>query len=218
MGVLNVSPDSFSDGGRFLAVDAALAHATGMRNEGADLIDIGGESTRAGVAAGAHLINDVSAGTLDPALLPVVASLGVPVCLMHLPILPGPIGWSRAVLPAETNVVEVIVAFLRGRIDVARAAGISAENIIIDPGFGFGKSVAQNVALVRGLGEIKGALEDLPLLLGTSRKSTLARLVGEHAGRGPWGRHRARPRRWLHGARCARRRRHCPRWRAGKRV
>ncbi len=221
MGVLNVTPDSFSDGGRYLDPVRAVERAREMKAEGADLIDIGGESTRpgappvgaeeekrrvlpviervaaevglpisldtakaavarAGVRAGASLVNDVSAGTLDAALLPAAAALGVPVCLMHLPVRPREMGWSRTALPPEADVIEAVVRFLRERVEAARAAGVGAAEIVVDPGFGFGKSPEQNLALVRRLGEVRAAL-GLPVLLGTSRKSTLGRVLGPQA-------------------------------------
>jgi dihydropteroate synthase len=222
MGVLNVTPDSFSDGGRYLDPDAAVAHARRMQAEGADLLDIGGESTRpgaapvdadgekrrvlpvieriaaevglpisldttkaevarAGIAAGAALINDVSAGTLDAALLPAVADLGVPLCLMHLPVRPEAMGWSRAALPEDIDVTMAVIAWLRERVAAAQAAGVSRDNLLVDPGFGFGKSVAQNLAVVRRLSEIRAGLGGLPVVLGTSRKSTLGRVLGPEA-------------------------------------
>ncbi len=224
MGVLNITPDSFSDGGKFQSVESALEHARQMAREGADLLDIGGESTRpgalpvsaeeeirrvvpiiarlrdeirlpisldttkadvatAGVAAGAQIINDISAGTIDSRMLPVVASSNVPLALMHLPVAPQKMGWSQppstGSMASDADVVEAVVAFLQERIEAAMAAGISRENLLIDPGFGFGKSVGQNLDLLQRLAEIKRRLGgDLPLLLGTSRKSTIARVLG----------------------------------------
>jgi dihydropteroate synthase len=221
MGVLNVTPDSFSDGGRYRDPARAVDRARQMAAEGADLIDVGGESTRpgaapvdaeeekrrvlpviervasevglplsldttkaavarAGVAAGASLINDISAGTLDAALLPTVAALRVPVCLMHLPVRPREMGWSRAALAEDADVIEAVVRFLRERVEAARAAGIAASEIIVDPGFGFGKSPEQNLTLVRRLGDVRAAL-GLPVLLGASRKSTLGRILPPEA-------------------------------------
>lgn len=218
MGILNVTPDSFSDGGNFLDPFAAVERACRMQDDGADLIDIGGESTRpgarpvcadeelrrvlpviervravvslpisldttkaavarAGVAAGASLINDISAGTFDPDLLPAVAALGVPLCLMHLPVRPEAMGWSRTVLPEDADILAEVIGFLRARVAAARAAGIPRNALLIDPGFGFGKSPAQNLEIVRRLDALRTALA-LPILLGTSRKSTLARVLG----------------------------------------
>ena len=221
MGVLNVTPDSFSDGGRYLNPDAAVEQARRMQAEGADLLDIGGESTRpgarpvsedeekrrvlpvvervageiglpisldtnkagvarAGVQAGASLINDISAGMFDAGMLPAVAALGVPLCLMHLPVRPDHMGWSRTAMPEAENVTEVVVSFLQERVQAARDAGIPADRLLIDPGFGFGKSPAQNFELLRRLGALRDAL-GLPVLLGTSRKSSLARVLGPEA-------------------------------------
>lgn len=229
MGILNVTPDSFSDGGLYFDPDDALRQAHQMINDGADLLDIGGESTRpgaepvteaseisrvvplivrlradgvslpisldttkaavarAGIAAGASLINDISGATFDPAMLSTVAEQNVPLCLMHLPLRPQDMGWSKAggtlLLAPENDVVEHIVAFLTARITAALSAGIARENLIVDPGFGFGKSVAQNLELLRRLPEIKRRLGNLPLLLGTSRKSTIGRVLGPDAER-----------------------------------
>jgi len=230
MGVLNVTPDSFSDGGRYLDPDRALARARQMRDEGADLLDVGGESTRpgappvdeeeekrrvlpvleclaaadlglpisldtnkaavarAGAAAGASLINDVSAGTLDPEMLSTVAALGLPICLMHLPVRPGEMGWSRTVMGEaqdEASFVAAVAEFLRARVVAAREAGIAEDQIVLDPGFGFGKSVAQNLTLLRRLPDLRARVGGggLPLLMGTSRKSTIGRVLGEKADR-----------------------------------
>jgi dihydropteroate synthase len=228
MGVLNVTPDSFSDGGRYAGPDAAIAQARRMAAEGADIVDVGGESTRpgaapvsaeeelrrtlpvieriaaelpglvisldttkaavarAGIAVGAHLINDVSAGTLDPDMLTVIAELGVPAVLMHLPVVPREMGWSRAGggMDASADAVEVVAAFLRERIGAADAAGVRRENLIVDPGFGFGKTVAQNLDLVRRLSVLRDRVgRDIPVLLGTSRKSTLGQVLGPDADR-----------------------------------
>ena len=221
MGILNITPDSFSDGGRWLDPSRAVERARQMQREGADILDIGGESTRpgaepvsadeelrrvlpviervasevplpisldtmkatvarAGVAAGACLINDVSAGTRDPQMLATVAALGVPVCLMHFPTDPQAMGWSRSALPEGVDVIAEVTECLGARVRAARAAGISDEAILLDPGFGFGKSVAQNLALLRRLPELCAALP-YPLLLGTSRKSTIARVLGPEA-------------------------------------
>lgn len=223
MGVLNVTPDSFSDGGLYLDLDRAVDHAHRLKEEGADLIDIGGESTRpgapavpadeerrrvlpvigrvagevglpvsldttkasvarAGIDAGASLINDISAGTLDPDLLPTVAALAVPVCLMHLPVHPQEMGWSRAALPEDADVVGEVTRFLQARVAAAVAAGIARSEILIDPGFGFGKSAKQNLELIRRLGELRSVI-GLPILLGTSRKSSLARVLGPEGDR-----------------------------------
>lgn len=212
MGILNVTPDSFSDGGIFLARDTAVAHALAMAEEGADIIDVGGESTRPGaqavsvqeeldrvipvieavaravpvpvsidtskpevmraaVAAGAGLINDVralrAAGALQAA-----AALQVPVCLMHMQGEPR----SMQQHPAYTDVALEVRDFLRGRIDACVAAGIPRQRIVIDPGFGFGKTAEHNLELLRRLRELQtlGA----PILAGLSRKSMIGTLFG----------------------------------------
>ncbi len=219
MGVLNITPDSFSDGGQFTTIDAALQAAEGMIRDGADIIDIGGESTRpatfathaplpsdeekrrilpaiaaialrfpgtpisidtykAGVArsaleAGAVFLNDISALRADPAMAPLAAEAGIPVCLMHIPGLPT----SLPKHPQYGDVVADVRAHLRERAEAARAAGIAPQNIVLDPGFGFGKTAQQNLELLRRLRE----LTDLgyPLLVGTSRKSTIGKVLGD---------------------------------------
>jgi dihydropteroate synthase len=211
MGVLNVTPDSFSDGGRFDRVDAALEHAMEMVAQGAHIIDVGGESTRPGaqavsveqelervipvietirqnsdiplsidtskpqvmqaaVDAGANLVNDVNACRTDGAV-ECCAELGVPVCLMHMQ------GEPRTMQqhPVYENVVEDVVAFLRERVSVCIDAGIERDCIIIDPGFGFGKSLQHNLQLLQGLERICAL--DLPLLVGFSRKSMFGAIL-----------------------------------------
>jgi dihydropteroate synthase len=212
MGILNVTPDSFSDGGVFLSRDDALAQAARMAQEGADIIDVGGESTRPGaravsareeidrvipvieavreriplpisidtskpevmraaVAAGAGFINDVRALREEGALA-AAAALNVPVCLMHMQ------GEPRTMQddPRYADVVAEVAGFLRERLRAARAAGIPARNLVIDPGFGFGKTLEHNLELLRGLGK----LQDLgaPVLAGLSRKSMIGKALG----------------------------------------
>lgn len=212
MGVLNVTPDSFSDGGRFASRDAALAHAERLIAEGADIVDIGGESTRPGaaevseaeeldrilpviealrdrsdiaisvdtskpgvmraaVAAGARLINDVRALTEEGALQ-AAAELDTDVCLMHMQGTPG----SMQDSPHYEDVTAEVAAFLTARRDACLEAGIAAERIILDPGFGFGKTVEHNVELLRNLRQLRAIGQ--PLLVGLSRKSTLGALTG----------------------------------------
>lgn len=212
MGILNVTPDSFSDGGRFADVDSALAHARRMVHEGADLLDIGGESTRPGaepvsaedeaarvvpvieairaeldvpisidtmkagvmtaaVAAGAGMINDVN-GLRDAEALKAAAGLGVPVCVMHMQGTPR----SMQKNPEYTDVTEDLLAFFRERIATCTAAGIPAEHLVLDPGFGFGKSLDHNLQLLNEL-ERFGTLGH-PLLIGISRKSMLGKITG----------------------------------------
>ncbi|WP_026375120.1 dihydropteroate synthase [Aestuariibacter salexigens] len=211
MGILNVTPDSFSDGGRFAALDLALEQAEKMIAEGADIIDVGGESTRPGaqavsleheldrvvpvieaisrrfdvvvsvdtskagvmreaVNAGAGLINDVRA-LQEPQALEVAAQLNVPVCLMHMQ------GQPRTMQsnPHYNNVVEDVFAFLQQRIEQCIAAGISQQQIIIDPGFGFGKTLVHNYTLLNALERFHAL--NVPVLAGMSRKSMLGQLL-----------------------------------------
>lgn len=211
MGILNATPDSFSDGGCFLEPDAACDHALQMVERGADIIDIGGESTKPGaedvsateeieriipiigriravsdicisidtskadvmkaaVAAGASFINDVKALTAQGAL-DIAARLNVPVCLMHMQGVPK----SMQEQPHYIDVVDEINLFFQQRIEVCLAAGISRDYLIIDPGFGFGKSVQHNLCIVKRLEEFKQ--HSLPVLLGVSRKSTIGALL-----------------------------------------
>ncbi len=212
MGVLNVTPDSFSDGGRWLGRDAALRHAEAMVRDGADIIDVGGESTRPGAdavseeeelarvipviealaghvdavlsvdtskpavmraaaAAGAGMINDVAALRQDGAL-EAAADLGLPVCLMHMR------GEPRTMQadPRYDDVVGEVEAFLLERCEAARKAGVPADRLIVDPGFGFGKTLEHNLALLRALPRLCG--HGIPLLAGLSRKSMLLPLTG----------------------------------------
>lgn len=215
MGILNVTPDSFSDGGQFARLDDALEHAEQMLAAGADIIDIGGESTRPGaeevsaeqeldrvvpvidaiadrfdvpvsvdtskpevmsaaVAAGAVLINDVRALSL-PGALSAAAALDVPVCLMHMQ--GQPLDMQQA--PEYEDVVTDVVAFLRGRMRAALDAGINTEQIVLDPGFGFGKSHPHNFQLLRELGQFKDL--GCPLLVGLSRKSMIGAIIEREA-------------------------------------
>jgi dihydropteroate synthase len=213
MGILNLTPDSFSDGGRFLVADAALAHARQMVAEGAAIIDIGGESTRPGAAAvseqqeldrviplievlageidrpisidtskpavmreavtaGAGLINDVMA-LRAPGALETAARLQVPVCLMHMQGEPR----SMQSSPHYQNVVAEVAAFLRQRMAACEQAGIAAGQILLDPGFGFGKTLEHNLALLKGLPALAGL--GAPLLVGISRKSMIGALLDD---------------------------------------
>lgn len=219
MGIVNVTPDSFSDGGHYLHADAALAHARQLLEEGADLLDIGGESTRPGaatvsvqqeldrvlpvleglrgapvpvsidtrkpevmqaaLAAGASMVNEVRA-LQEPGALEAVAASDAAVCLMHMQGEPG----TMQAQPEYADVVGEVKEFLRARIAAAEAAGVSRERIIIDPGFGFGKTLAHNLALLRELPQLGGL--GVPLLAGLSRKSMLGMITGqEAAGRLP---------------------------------
>ena len=211
MGILNTTPDSFSDGGRFEQIDMAVQHALQMQAEGAQIIDVGGESTRPGaeavsvgdelqrviplieslrqrsdvlisidtskpevmraaVAAGANLVNDVTA-LRAPGALETCAELDVPVCLMHMQGEPR----SMQSNPSYRNVVAEVSEFLLQRKQAAMAAGIGEERILLDPGFGFGKSLAHNLQLLKELDQLQ-SLES-PLLVGLSRKSMFAAIL-----------------------------------------
>jgi len=215
MGILNVTPDSFSDGGLFISVDAALMQARQMVAEAAAIIDVGGESTRPGAAAvseqeeldrvapvieaiarelpvivsvdtskarimseavalGAGLINDVRA-LREPGALQAASDAGVPVCLMHMAGNPR----SMQKNPRYTDVIDDIIRFLRERIQACETAGIPASQLLIDPGFGFGKRVAHNLLIVRRLHEFLSL--DKPLLIGVSRKSTIGTVLDRAA-------------------------------------
>jgi dihydropteroate synthase len=209
MGVVNVTPDSFSDGGRFLDTEAAVSHARRLAAEGADIVDIGGESSRPGaapvseqeelrrvlpvlekisdlcvsvdtrraavmkplLAAGASMINDVQALS-EPYALEAVAATGCGVCLMHMKGVPATMQRE----PRYDDVVAEVKAFLRGAVRKARFAGIGADRIVVDPGFGFGKTPEHNLQLLRRLGEFEDL--EVPLMAGLSRKSTVGKLTG----------------------------------------
>lgn len=215
MGVVNVTPDSFSDGGQHAAADAAIAHAHRLVAEGAAIIDIGGESTRpdaqpvpaaielgrvlpvlealralgvpisidtskpevmrAVLAGGADMINDVYAFRA-PGALEALAASGAGLCIMHMQGEPRTM--QRA--PHYDDVVAEVGAFLAARAHAAEAAGIARDRIAIDPGFGFGKTLEHNLALLRALGQI-GAL-GWPVAVGLSRKSMLGRITGRDVG------------------------------------
>ena len=212
MGILNVTPDSFSDGGLFVSVPKALEQARQMVHEGATLIDVGGESTRPGatavsaqeeldrvipaieaihkeldvivsidsskpevmkqaVQAGAGFINDVRA-LREPGALQAANETGVPVCLMHM------LGEPRSMQedPQYDDVVKTVKGFLQERINACEESGIAAEKIIIDPGFGFGKTVDHNLLLIKRLTEFSELGK--PVLMGVSRKSTIGMVTG----------------------------------------
>ena len=212
MGILNVTPDSFSDGGQHFNLRDAIAHGRRMVVEGATIIDVGGESTRPGakvvppdeeaervvpviaslreldviisvdtrnptvaraaLQAGARLVNDVT-GLSDPAMRAVCAELGAPAVIMHSRTAPGAMGYSReAVL--FTDVVTEVRDELRAAAQLALRDGV--PGVLLDPGFGFGKSAAQNLALVRHLDKISAL--GFPVVLGASRKSTVGRYAG----------------------------------------
>ena len=212
MGILNVTPDSFSDGGRFDDIDTARRHAEQLADDGAAIIDIGGESTRPGaddisesqeldrvipviealrdtvdlplsidtskanvmreaVAAGAAMINDVLA-LQEPGALLAAADLGAPICLMHMRGRPR----TMQVNPDYDDVTRDVTAFLGDRVAICIEAGVARDRIVIDPGFGFGKTHSQNVELLANLRQLQDL--GLPVLVGLSRKSTLGELTG----------------------------------------
>ena len=215
MGIVNVTPDSFSDGGLHLQRDAALAHAHQLIAEGADLLDIGGESTRPGakpvgiqeeldrvlpvieglrgapvpvsidtfkpevmqaaIAAGAQMVNDINA-LQDAAAMNAVASANVAVCLMHKQ--GDPLTMQQQ--PNYQDVVTEVSAFLRERIAASEAAGIRRDRIAIDPGFGFGKTLAHNLTLLCELNKLTEL--DVPIMAGLSRKSMLGAVTGRDVG------------------------------------
>ncbi len=233
MGIVNVTPDSFSDGGLFLDPGAAVAHGLDLAMQGAHILDVGGESTRPGaepvgaeeelrrvlpvveglavgevaaggiaagggstrarpqisidtskravaeaaLAAGASLVNDVSAFRADPEMAGLVAGSGAECCLMHM--LGSPRTMQRAGGPKYDDVVDDVKAFLEERLRFAVDEGVREELIMLDPGIGFGKTVAHNLALLRRLGELTAL--GRPLVVGTSRKSFLGRIVRAEA-------------------------------------
>lgn len=216
MGVLNVTPDSFSDGGRHLAPAEAIERARVLVEEGAAIVDVGGESTRPGaapvtadeelrrvmpvlerlattlaipvsvdtrkpevmreaLAAGAAMVNDVSALTA-PGALEAVAASEAAVCLMHMQGEPG----TMQAAPRYRDVVVEVRDYLRSRVKACLAAGIARERLAVDPGFGFGKAIEHNLALLSGLREIAG--DGLPVLAGLSRKRMIGALTGRAEG------------------------------------
>lgn len=217
MGVVNVTPDSFSDGGRFLAAEDALNQALALVREGAAIVDIGGESTRPGsepvpaaeelervlpviealadrvgvpisvdttkaevarraLAAGASLINDVSALRSDAGMLEVVAEAGCPVCLMHMKGQPK----TMQDEPRYDSVVDEVLRFLEERMAFALANGLREDQIMVDPGIGFGKTVEHNLALLRDLHRF--TVLGRPVVLGASRKRFLGAILGAEPG------------------------------------
>lgn len=214
MGILNVTPDSFSDGGRFSEATSAAAHGFALAAQGADLVDVGGESTRPGsepvseeeelrrvlpvvemlarqsvtvsidtsksavakscLEAGARVVNDVRALS-DPAMAAVCAEFNCTVCLMHMQNDPA----TMQIEPQYSDVVSEVRDFLGERIEWARSAGIAGDKIWVDPGFGFGKTVQHNLALLRSLPTICAL--GYPVLVGLSRKSFLGWIAGGDA-------------------------------------
>jgi dihydropteroate synthase len=211
VGVVNVTPDSFSDGGLYASTGQAVAHCRSLIGEGADILDIGGESTRPGsapvaleeerrrvlpvlealagcgvpisvdtrkpalmteaIAAGAAMVNDVTALSA-PGALETVAAAPVAVCLMHMQGEPGTMQEN----PTYLNVVREVRDFLAQRIAAAGRAGIARDRIVVDPGFGFGKTVEHNLTLLRSLGEFRTL--GVALMAGLSRKAVLGKLTG----------------------------------------
>jgi dihydropteroate synthase len=206
MGIVNVTPDSFSDGGLLESTEAAIAHGARLAAEGAGLVDVGGESTRPGhaavdaqtemarvlpviaglarigvtvsidsykaqvaeaaLAAGASIVNDVWGAQRDPRIAEVAARAGAPIVLMH----------NRDAADASLDIFEEVTRFLERSIAIATAAGVPRSQIIVDPGIGFGKTVRQNLDLIRDLDRL--SVLGCPILLGASRKSTLGRITG----------------------------------------
>jgi dihydropteroate synthase len=214
MGIVNVTPDSFSDGGKFYSHHTALAHGLQLVQEGADLLDIGGESTRPGslpvtleeelrrilpvveglaeqadipisidtskaevareaLAAGAHIINDVTALLGDPEMPEVARECGAGVILMHMQGTPA----TMQIQPHYNDVVAEVQEFLQSRVRELEQAGIPAERMVIDPGIGFGKTGAHNIALLSNLSQFQSL--GRPLCLGVSRKGIVGRIAGQ---------------------------------------
>lgn len=215
MGIVNVTPDSFSDGGHFASVQAGIEHGLALAQDGADILDIGGESTRPGaelvsieaekrrvlpviealakeglvvsvdtrkpevmqaaLAVGAAMVNDVMA-LRAPGALEAVAASEAAVCLMHMQGEPQ----TMQQTPLYTNVVDEVGRFLRERIETCVQAGIASNRMVIDPGFGFGKSLAHNLALLKNLARL--AAGEVPVMVGMSRKSMLGAMTGRGVG------------------------------------
>ena len=220
MGILNVTPDSFSDGGLFASADDAVAHAERLISEGADIIDVGGESTRPGRAepvsaeeeisrvvpvietlvrrvlvpvsvdttksevaraaldAGAAIVNDISALRFDFYVADAVARAGAGLVLMHSRGTPA----TMHRMPPVADIMEEVVSSLRASIHMAERRGVARESIVIDPGIGFGKSQEQNLELIARLDELIASFPNYPLLIGTSRKSFIGRMLADASG------------------------------------
>jgi dihydropteroate synthase len=219
MGILNVTPDSFSDGGQFFTLDSAVARAEQMIAEGTDIIDVGGESTRPGgvpvsaeeeigrvvpviealvkrvntpisvdttksevaraaLDAGAAIVNDISALRFDFYVADAVARAGAGLVLMHSRGTPA----TMHRLPPVADILEEVTHSLRASINMAERRGVKRESIVIDPGIGFGKSQEQNLELIAKLDQLIAAFPDYPLLIGTSRKSFIGRILADENG------------------------------------
>ena len=214
MGVLNVTPDSFSDGGQFFSFDQAIAHAEQMIDEGADIIDIGGESTRPGsefvsveeelrrvipiterltanasiplsidttkpsvaraaLEAGAEIVNDVSALRFDPSLADEIEKANAGLILMHSRGTPK----TMQQLPPVEDIMTEVIDGLRESVAVAQQHGVAPESIAVDPGIGFGKTAEQNLELIAKLDQLAREFADSPIMIGTSRKSFIGKLL-----------------------------------------
>src|SRR5713226_3644041 len=214
MGVLNVTPDSFSDGGEFFLLERAVAHAEQMIAEGADIIDIGGESTRPGsvfvseaeelqrvipvlerlaarspvpisidttksavaraaIAAGAEIVNDISALRFDPLIADEAAKAKAGLVLMHSRGTPK----TMQQLPPVVDIMSEVISGLRKSVAVAEERGVARASIAIDPGIGFGKTLAQNVLLIARLDQLASEFPEFPIMIGTSRKSFIGKLT-----------------------------------------
>jgi len=219
MGILNVTPDSFSDGGQFFTLNSAVARAEQMIAEGADIIDVGGESTRPGgepvsieeeiervvpviealavrtgtplsvdttksevaraaLDAGAAIVNDISALRFDFYVADAVARAGAGLVLMHSRGTPA----TMHRLPPVADIMEEVTHSLRASINMAERRGVKRDSIVIDPGIGFGKSQEQNLELIAKLDQLIDAFPDYPLLIGTSRKSFIGRILSDENG------------------------------------
>ncbi len=219
MGILNITPNSFSDGGQFFNFDKALAHAEQMISEGADIVDVGGESTRPGgepisteeeiervvpviealtkrsetpisvdttksevaraaLDAGAAIVNDISALRFDFYVADAVARAGAGLVLMHSRGTPA----TMHRLPPVADVMHEVTSSLRASVNMAERRGVKRESIVIDPGIGFGKSQEQNLELIAKLDQLIAAFPDYPLLIGTSRKSFIGRILADDSG------------------------------------
>lgn len=214
MGVLNVTPDSFSDGGDFFSLDRAVAHAEQMIVEGADIIDIGGESTRPGsafvsaaeelqrvipvierlaakstvpisidstkytvaraaIAAGAEIVNDISALRFDPLIADEAARAHAGLVLMHSRGTPK----NMQQLPPVNDIMSEVISELRMSLAIAEERGVARDRIVVDPGIGFGKTLEQNVELIAKLDQLVIAFAEFPIMIGTSRKSFIGKLM-----------------------------------------
>jgi dihydropteroate synthase len=216
MGVLNVTPDSFSDGGDFFSLDSAVTYAEQMIAEGAEIIDIGGESTRPGsafvteeeelqraipvierlatrspvpisidttkssvaraaIAAGAEIVNDISGLRFDPLIAAEAAKAKAGLVLMHSRGTPK----DMQQLPPVDDIMSDVISGLRQSVLIAEERGVARDSIAIDPGIGFGKTLAQNVELIAKLDQLAGEFADFPIMIGTSRKSFIGKLLGD---------------------------------------